>query len=742
MLKKIVLALYIILLVVMAAATIIEKSNGTDYVHSAIYGAWWFVALWALLVIGGLIYIFKRKVKHVPTLILHCSFVVILIGALLTHISSKRGMVDLRMGEQPTDKYITSDDNHGMAQETLPFKIQLNKFETKYHSGTDAAADYMSKFTIIDGNEKILAQVSMNKIYSYRGVRFYQASYDSDGKGSVLSINSDPWGIPVTYVGYALLFISLIYMLFDPKGTYRKVLRSPLLKKGTLVITMMLAFNIGASAQKVLPKETAAKFGKLCILYNGRICPVQTYALDFCKKIYGARSYKGFTPEQVFTGWIFYYDDWSREPFIKVKSGQLKDELGLDDYCTLSTFFNPMVGNGYILSQYVEQYYNGNQDKINQQATSLDDKVMLIMQLRTGQTLKVLPYTYKGKTTWYAPTDSLPKTVEHQHALYIKNVFNLLNADVQAGHFDRVNVFFDKMRQYQVVSGGNSLPSPTQYKAERINNALPFATILFMVNLTLGFISLFFFIYKLTRNKQQTSSTKHSKAPLSAEGLGEVLLLLSFLALTFALILRWIISGTIPMSNGYETMLTVAWLVMLISLIMAPRFKIVLVFGFLLSGFFLLVSHINQMDPAIGQVMPVLNSPLLSIHVSIIMMSYALLSLTFICGLLGIFMRSHAAELQALSRVFLYPAITTLGIGIFIGAIWANVSWGTYWSWDSKETWALITFMIYAIVLHTQSLPVFNKPRVYHIYLVLAFLSIIMTYFGVNYFLTGMHSYA
>ena len=189
MLKKIVLALYIILLVVMAAATIIEKSNGTDYVHSAIYGAWWFVALWALLVIGGLIYIFKRKVKHVPTLILHCSFVVILIGALLTHVSSKRGMVDLRMGEQPTDKYITSDDNHGMAQETLPFKIQLNKFETKYHSGTDAAADYMSKFTIIDGNETIPAQVSMNKIYSYRGVRFYQASSDSDGKGSVLSIN-------------------------------------------------------------------------------------------------------------------------------------------------------------------------------------------------------------------------------------------------------------------------------------------------------------------------------------------------------------------------------------------------------------------------------------------------------------------------------------------------------------------------------------------------------------------------
>ena len=196
------------------------------------------------------------------------------------------------------------------------------------------------------------------------------------------------------------------------------------------------------------------------------------------------------------------------------------------------------------------------------------------------------------------------------------------------------------------------------------------------------------------------------------------------------------------MSNGYESMLTVAWFVKLISILMQLRISIVMVFGFLISGFFLLVSHINQMDPAIGQMMPVLNSQLLSIHVSIIMMSYALLSLTFICGIMGICLRSHGEELQALSRIFLYPALTTMGFGIFIGAIWANVSWGNYWSWDSKETWALITFMIYAVVVHTQSLSVFRKPLVYHIYITLAFMSIAMTYFGVNYFLTGMHSYA
>ncbi len=732
MLKKSIIALYVIILTVMAAATIIEKYDGTDYVHGAIYGSWWFATLWALLATGGTIYILRRRVRHVPTLVLHASFVVILIGALLTHLTARRGMIDIRQGK-PTDTYSTSDNNGGMTKARLPFKLRLDKFETRYHDGTDAVADYQTRFTIIDGTEHIPAQVSMNNIYSYHGIRFYQSSYDQDGRGSVLSINCDPWGIPVTYAGYALLFLSLAFMLFDPKGGYRKVLRSPLLRKGTLAAAFLLTFAATAGAQQTLPKETAEKFGRLCILYNGRICPVQTYALDFCKKIYGSRTYNGLTAEQVLTGWIFYGDEWSREPFIKVKGDALKDQLQLDGYCTLSSFFTPVADNGYLLTRYVEEYYDGNNDKLHQQAADADNKIMLIMQLRSGQTLRVLPYTdARGRTTWYSPTDSLPKSVEAQHAKYIKDVFTLINADVRRGDFARVNVFFDKMRQYQRVSGGNSLPSTAQYRAERINNAVPFATVLFIANLTLGIIALAYMLYRLTKSRRVKALDY--ALPL--------LMLLSFLTLTLALALRWIISGTIPMANGYETMLTVAWTVELIALAMQHRFRIVLVFGFLLSGFFLLVSHINQMDPAIGQVMPVLNSPLLSVHVSIIMMSYALLSMTFVCGILGLSMPTHAAELQALSRVFLYPAITTLGIGIFVGAIWANVSWGTYWSWDSKETWALITFMIYAVVLHTQSLPMFQKPRAYHIYVTLAFLSIVMTYFGVNYFLTGMHSYA
>lgn len=754
MVKKIIFILYILVLVCMAAATIVEKSQGTDYAHAHYYGAWWFILIWAVLAALGAFYIIKRKVKCASTLSLHLSFIIILAGALLTHISAKRGMIHLRIG-QPTDTYMAQDEEQGMKEEKLPFSLCLQKFEAKMHDGTNAVADYSSKFTVIDGDDKSEGEVSMNNIYSHRSYRLYQSSYDEDGKGSVLAINADPYGIPVTYTGYALLFISLVWMLFDPKGGYRKLLKSPLLKKGALMTALILSMgNIqtlhaesatGNLQNAVLPKETAEKFGELHILYNDRICPVQTFALDFCKKIYGARSYLGLTAEQVLSGWVFYGNTWANEPFIKIKSGEMKTAMNLPDYASLNTFFNREMG-GYTIGQYVQEYYNGQQDKFHQQAADIDGKIQIIMELREGISLKVLPYTFTknvkatkdhsfikaGTTTWFSPVDKLPQAVEHQHALYIKNVFSLLNGDVKAGNTRRVNEFFVKMKKYQEVSSGNSLPTATQYKAERINNAFPFATILFMANLTLGFIALFYTIYRMTKKRE----IKALNIALP------ILLGVSFLALTFGLALRWIISGNIPMSNGYESMLTVAWFVMLISILMQLRIRIVMVFGFLISGFFLLVSHINQMDPAIGQMMPVLNSPLLSIHVSIIMMSYALLSLTFICGIMGICLRSHGEELQALSRIFLYPALTTMGYGIFIGAIWANVSWGNYWSWDSKETWALITFMIYAVVVHTQSLPVFRKPLVYHIYITLAFMSIAMTYFGVNYFLTGMHSYA
>ena len=402
MIKKILFILYILILVCMAAASIVEKTEGTDYAHVHYYGAWWFILIWAALAALGIFYLIQRKVKAVSTWVLHLSFVIILVGAFITHVNGKQGMMHLRIGE-PSDIYFSNNPAEGIQQRKLPFTLSLQKFNIHLYEGTNVVRDYSSQFLVTDHYEMKEAKVSLNKIYTHGSYRFYQASYDEDGMGSVLAINSDPFGIPVTYCGYFLLFASLVWILFDKKGGYRKLLK---------------------------------------------------------------RSYQQFR--------------------------------------------------------------------------------------------------------------------------------NLL----------------------------------------------------------------------------------------------------------------------------------------------------IVIFSLVGIGFIFLIYHFSHIDFSTGERAPILNSPYFCLHVSVIMMSYVLLILTCLCGILGICWRSRQERMRDLSHLFLYPALTTMGFGIFIGAIWANVSWGNYWSWDSKETWALITFMIYAVVVHTQSLPVFRKPLVYHIYITLAFMSIAMTYFGVNYFLTGMHSYA
>lgn len=764
-LKYLMFLLYTLVVVCMGVATVVEKYEGTGYVASNIYGAWWFSLLWALLAATGIAYFLRHITKAWTAVALHLSFLVILAGAFITHVGSEQGFIHLRKG-YPTTTYTTYDRNQNAHTKSLPFTMKLNQFNVKYHSGTSAAADYVSQFTITDKNGNTTSgEVSMNNIFNYGSMRFYQSSYDNDMLGATISTNSDPVGIPVTYSGYALLFVSLIAILFDPRGAYRALLKSPLLKKGALLIVMLftLATNManaasanGASEVKahVLPAETAEKFGELYILYNNRICPMQTFALDFTKKIYGSRSYKGLTPEQVLTGWIFWGEEWMNEPIMKMKNGEMKSTLQLPDYVSANQFFNQDMG-GYTLGPYLQEYYDGNHDKFHSQVADTDDRLQLIMNLRRGLLLKIFPYSTKeGNTTWFAPTDDLPAQLDYNHKAYIQSVFTLLYDYAEAGKMNDIDETVGKMLRYQQKNGGSSLPSDEQVDAERIYNAVPFATILFMVCLTMGFLTFLYTITRLCRKcRMEATSDVRATKTTNMDGLitwiAYIVMLAAFAALTYCEWLRWTISGTVPMANGYETMLFVAWTVMAVTLVLGLRFRILLTCGFLMSGFFLLVSHISQMDPQISHVMPVLNSPLLSVHVSIIMLGFALLSLTFICALTALIVRAFNRQseqqtlaLQQLSLVFLYPAMAAIGIGIFVGAIWANVSWGQYWGWDPKEVWALITFMVYAIALHPRTLPALRRPTTYHVFMLVAFLTIIMTYFGVNFFLGGMHSYA
>ena len=705
--KKITSTFYIVVIVVMAIATIIEKYHGTQYVSENIYGSWWFAMLWGILTASAIIYFLKRKVRRLSVVTLHLSFVLILAGALLTHLTARQGTIHLRQGEVTVD-------------ETLPFSIRLDKFNINYHEGTMAASNYVSQFTVIDNDSEVKGETSMNSIFSHRGIRLYQSGYDPDERGAYLSYNSDPWGIPVTYTAYGLLFLSLVWILLDPKGRFRQTLKETSRSAALLIVLLLLP--VTASAQRTLPRETAEDFGRLYVVYNDRVSPLQTFALDFTKKLCGKRSYNGFSAEQVLAGFIFFPEDWNKEPLLKIKGGAMKDRLQLPDMCSVNTFFNHDMG-GYILGPYLREAYNGNNDAFHKDVMKMDDRLMLIMELRQGKPLTLFPY--KSGAPWLSPTDKLPEEMTAENKTFIQNVFNLLFEDALSGNWQHFGNIVAGMKKYQEKYGASSLPTATQTKAERLYNSVPFATILFMVCLTMAFLSVI------------------RRRPMQWLSIG--ILALSFAALTLCMALRWIISGTIPMANGYETMLLMAWMIQLMALFLHRRFPIIITFGLLMSGFFLLVSHISQMDPKISHVMPVLSSPLLSLHVSIIMMAFALLSLTFIIGIFSLVMPKNT-ELSTLnsqlSTLFLFPAMTCLGFGIFIGAIWANISWGTYWSWDPKEVWALITFMIYGIALHDKSLPWLRNPKHYHLFMVFAFLTILMTYFGVNYFLGGMHSYA
>lgn len=757
--KKLVFSLYTIAVVCMGAATVIEKYQGSEFVSAHIYCTWWFALVWALLAATATVYFLRNRTKSWTGITLHLSFLVILAGAFLTHISAERGIIHLRLGET-TDRYTVFTDGTNASSESLPFQIRLNKFSIQYHPGTDAVEDYVSQFSITKDGQTVQGQVSMNRIFTCGDMRLYQASYDSDERGVSLATNSDPFGIPVTYTGYALLFLSLILMLFDPRGAYRALLRSEHLRKGALLTVMAVATFFGSTASAAdhtphaLPEKTAEKFGELFILHNNRICPMQTFAIDFTKKLYGARSYKGLTAEQVLTGWIFWGEEWMNEPIIKVKSGDLKQTLQLPDYVSAGFFFDKDMG-GYTLGPYVKEYYEGNKDKFHTQASALDERIQLVMDLRRGTLLKIFPIkSDNGKTAWYAPTADLPSSLDYKERSYIQYVFTLLYDYAEANRQDSICHTLDKMQALQIKNGAASIPSEKQTTAERTYNRIPFATILFVLCLTMGVLS---FLYTVTRicrqcrleSNHDPRATKRRRSDIIVRRFSRTVMAAAFVSLTYCEYLRWTISGTIPMANGYETMLFVAWTVMLLSLLLSFRFPIMLTCGFLMSGFFLLVSHISQMDPQITHVMPVLNSPLLSIHVSIIMMGFALLSLTFINAITALTVKlinrdatRQMTALQSLSLLFLYPAATTLGIGIFVGAIWANVSWGEYWGWDPKEVWALITFMVYAAALHPKTLPALRRPVAFHVFMLLAFLTILMTYFGVNYVLGGMHSYA
>lgn len=670
MIKKAIVFLYSVIVVVLAVATFVENSYGTRFVTENIYHTVWFCALWAALAVLSVVFFVVRGLwRRVPVALLHASFIVILIGALTTFLTSNKGMLHIRK-EMPADSYIIPDRGSMMR---LPFKMELDSFVVECYQGTEAPSDYISYVSVGDENVRI----SMNNIFAKDGYRFYQSSYDEDMQGSWLSVNYDPWGTGITYAGYLLLGLSMILVLLSKNCGFRKLLKNPALKRGFLSFVLMLVVaNASAFAPRTVKRVQADEMARRQVVYNDRVVPFNTLALDFVQKITGKSSFKGLSAEQIVVSTMLYPEDWSKVKMIYVKDAALRKELGAEDkYLCMQDLF---VGREYKLNALYGKITDKH-SKSFKQLQELDEKVALILMLNNGTLVKPLP-----KDGSVAPL------------------------------------------------------SDAKVDAELFYNRVPFTKILFMLNLTMGFLSFFYLLYCGLKKKQKM---RFATVAFS------VILFASTAFHLLGYVLRWYIGGRIPLSNGFETMQFVALCVLLISCALYRRFIFVLPFGFLLSGFTLLVSYLGQMNPQITPLMPVLVSPWLSSHVSMIMMSYALFAFMMFNAILALCMmrggnEEQVEQLTVLSKVMMYPACFFLGIGIFLGAVWANVSWGRYWAWDPKEVWALITFMVYSVGFHSDSIKILRNPKFFHWYMLLAFLTILMTYFGVNYVLGGMHSYA
>lgn len=646
---------FVIIIMVLCIATFVEQAYGTEFATHYIYHSWWFLAIWTVLaVVSATIIIKIRLWKRPSVLLIHLALLLILLGASITFLTSQNGILHIREGHIG---HTYLDDSHQMLP--LPFSLQLDSFRIAHYPGTDAPADYISYVTL---NTKRSTHISMNNILCLDGYRLYQSSYDEDCHGTVLSVKYDPMGTPITYLGYVLMTVGMVWTLGSRKSRFRRLLHEAMSVKAVLTVVMCVVSGTSVHA-RILPTIRNEKVGQAArrqIVYNGRIAPFHTMASDFMLKIYGKTTYHGLSAEQVVCGWMARPEVWKNEPMIKIDNAELRALLKTNGkYVALQSLFNK--DGTYKL----QEFSDARQEMLLSKAVlALDEKVGIIIMLTQG--------------TLFTP---VPK--------------------------------------------GDSPLNRLRVEAEILYNRLPVVRLLFLFNITAGMLLL---ILLMTGRKVR----KTQEAALYA----------SLLALTLFYVLRWYVSGHIPFSNGYEAMLFMSLMIMLATSVIGRRFPLMTCPGLILSGFTLLVAHLGDKNPQITHLMPVLNSPLLSLHVSVIMMAYALLAMTFILAVISFLtpvtpLHMHHT-LTLISQILLYPAEFLLAAGIFLGAVWANISWGTYWSWDPKEVWALITMLIYAIPLHTSSS---LTTRNYHLFMLLAFLTVLMTYFGVNFFLGGMHAY-
>ncbi|WP_456391875.1 cytochrome c biogenesis protein CcsA [Nitratifractor sp.] len=657
---------------------------------------------------------------------------------------------------------VTVDLEYGSRIEKLPFALKLRDFQLERYPGSMAPSSYASEVTVLEKDRSFDYRIYMNHPLDFRGYKFFQSSYDPDEKGTILSVNDDPGKWP-TYLGYILLALGLIWNLFDPKSRFGKLVRY---LESTAAV-LLLALGVGATTLHGASLEdfehylrayaqgsgpAAEAFGRLIVQSPmGRMEPVDSLDTQLLYKIHRSLSYRGLNQDQVLLGMLSRPELWRYARLIPVKSPKLRQILGLPRGEKYAAFADAFEGKkGYKLKTALEaanRLRPGERGTFEREIIALDEKLNIIYMVFYGNLYRIFPMPDDPARTWYNPLEAMEKFTGPRRAAVEHLTRSFIDA-VAAGEWKSALRRIDEIADYQRRFGGELIPPRKKIEAELFYNRLHLFPRLVGVYLLLGLLLLVAGFAEVLRREGGGVWFKRLRL-LAAGVLG-----LLFLLHTFGLGLRWYVAGHAPWSDAYESLLYIAWSALLAGLIFFRRSLLVLGATVTVAGIFLFTAHLSNINPQITNLVPVLKSYWLTIHVSVITASYGFLGLGAILGFLILLLfilrdperrpRVDRAiyRLAAVDEAALILGLSLLTVGNFIGGVWANESWGRYWGWDPKETWAYVSIVVYTIVLHLRLIPRLDRPFVLAAASFLAFASILMTYFGVNFYLSGMHSYA
>jgi len=637
---------------------------------------------------------------------------------------------------------------YGSREIHVPFSLFLKNFEVERYPGSNSPSSFASDVVLLDQEMGIQEErrIFMNNVLKHRGYRFYQASYDNDEQGTILSVNRDRTGTLITYLGYLVLIAGMVVALFVPGTRFAMIARksAPVAKTAAMIL-LLLGGSISLFSQEVPPKEVAREFGHLWVQdKGGRFKPMNTLSHEVVRKIVKHSHYKSYSSDQVLLGMILYPELWQSKDLFEVKHPELHRLTG---YRGEMVSFNDMMDStgSYLLSNLVNEAYAKQvpmQTELDREVIKLDDRLNAFYLVQSGGLIRIFPDEGAANHKWASVSEAMAGQMTNQ-ADTMANVFLSYLSALQQGDSRAVSLYMKQLSDHQLSN--DILPSESKKRMEirynRINlfpSLAKFYGLFGLIMMVLAFLVVF----------------RPRKLYNYLFNIGVIHLAVGLVAHTVALGLRWYISGHAPMSNGYESMIFVSWVTLLAGLIFVKRSKYALALTAILAALSLLVAGMSNMNPEITNLVPVLKSPWLTIHVAVIMAGYGFLGLASIMGLLNVViyavltpsnksrLKEVIEQVTNVNHLTLIVGLYFMTAGVFLGGVWANESWGRYWGWDPKETWALITVLVYAFVTHMHRIPGLRGTYAFNLASFISYSSVLMTYFGVNYFLGGMHSYA